>query len=214
MHGSGTARRSSLAPSSAGKRFLFDLAETDPASRQTIEAWQESRRQLARLLRAPSNPDRLKQLQELTREKERLERQLAEALPEFARQQKLDQSPHSRLLEALPDRTVVLDLAQFTRLEQDPQVKGKKGERRTPSYVGFLLSRGRPVHRRRPGPGAAIDEAVAQWREAIVARQPSAAAETSPSGLGAAGGRIPPRPPRSSSPPTDADGHPLGGIAR
>ncbi len=39
--------------------FLFDLAKTDPATRQTIEAWQESRRQLARLLRAPSNPDRL-----------------------------------------------------------------------------------------------------------------------------------------------------------
>ena len=158
--------------------FLFDLAETDPASRQTIEAWQESRRQLARMLRAPSNPDRLKQLQELTREKERLERHLAEALPEFARQQKLNQSPHSRLLEALPDRMVVLDLAQFTRLEQDPQVKGKNGERRTPSYVGFLLSRGRPVQRVDLGPAQPIDEAVAQWREAIVARQPSAAAET------------------------------------
>jgi CHAT domain-containing protein/Tfp pilus assembly protein PilF len=158
--------------------FLFDLAKTDSATRQTIEAWQECRRQLARLLRAPSNPDRLKQLQELTRDKERLERQLAEALPEFAHQQKLDQRPHSRLLETLPDRMVVLDLVQFTRFEQDPQVKGRGGERRTPSYVGFVLARGRPVRRVDLGPAQPIDEAVAQWRKAIVARQPSAAAAT------------------------------------
>src|SRR5262249_27557520 len=157
---------------------LFDLAKTNPATRQTVEAWQESRRELARLVRAPSHPDRLKQLQELTRDKERLERQLAEALPEFARQQKLDQSPHTRLLEALPDRTVVLDLVQFTRFEQDPQVKGKNGERHTPSYVGFVLARGRPVQRVDLGPAQPIDEAVAQWRKAIVARQPNPAAET------------------------------------
>src|SRR5262249_41909171 len=123
---------------------LFDLAKTDPATRQAIAAWQESRRQLARLLRAPSDPDRLKQLQERTRDKQRRDRQLAEALPDFARQQKLNQSPHSRLLEALPDRIVVLDLVQFTRFEQDPQVKGRNGQRRTPSYVGFVLGRGRP----------------------------------------------------------------------
>ena len=153
---------------------LSDRAKTDPATRRTIEAWQESRRQLARLLRAPSSPDRLKQLQELTGDKERLERQLAELLPEFARQQKLDRSPHSRLLEALPDRMIVLDLVQFTRFEQDPQVKGKNGERRTPSYVGFVLARGRPVRCVDLGPAQPIDEAVAQWRQAIVARQPGA----------------------------------------
>ena len=158
--------------------FLSDLAKTDAATRQSIGSWQESRRQLARLLRAPTNPSRLKQLQELTRDKERLERQLAEALPDFARQQMLNQSPYSRLLEALPDRMVVLDLVQFTRFEQDPQVKGRNGERRTPSYVGFVLGKGRPVQRVDLGPAQPIDEAVAQWRKAIVALQLSAAAET------------------------------------
>ena len=44
---------------------------------------------------------------------------------------------------------VVFDLVQFTRFEQDPQLKGKKGERRTPSYVGFVLGKGRPVRSRR-----------------------------------------------------------------
>jgi CHAT domain-containing protein/Tfp pilus assembly protein PilF len=158
--------------------FLFDLAKSDPATRQTIEAWQESRRRLARLLRAPSSSDRLKELQGLSRDKERLERQLAEALPEFARQQRLNQSPHSRLLQALPERMVVLDLVQFNRLEQDPQVKGVNGERSTASYVGFVLSRGRPVERVDLGLARPIDEAVAEWRKSIVARQRSAAGET------------------------------------
>src|SRR5262249_55462160 len=56
--------------------FLFDLAKTDLATRRTIEAWQESRRQVARLLRTPSNSDWLKRLKELTRDKERLEREM------------------------------------------------------------------------------------------------------------------------------------------
>jgi CHAT domain-containing protein len=161
---------------------LFDLARNNPATRQTIETWQDRRRQLARLLLAPSdgrdNPERLKRLQDLTADKERLERQLAEALPEFARQQKLNQSPHSRLLEALPNRTVVLDLVEFTRFEQDPEIKGKKGDRRTPSYVGFVLVKGRPVERVDLGSAQPIDDAVAQWRKAIVARQPSPADAT------------------------------------
>jgi tetratricopeptide (TPR) repeat protein/CHAT domain-containing protein len=160
---------------------LFDLARTDPATRQAIETWNDRRRQLARLLLAPSDgrddAGRLRQLRELTAEKERLERRLAEALPEFARQQRLDRSPHTRLLEALPDRAVVLDLVQFTRIEQDPQVRGKKGERRTPSYVGFVLARGRPVRRVDLGPAQPIDEAVAGWRKAIVARRDDPAAE-------------------------------------
>ena len=184
--------------------LLFDLARTDAATCQTIDAWQESRRRLARLLRAPSNPDRLKQLQGLARDKERFERQLAEALPDFARQQKLNRSPHSRLLEALPDRTVVLDLIQFTRFEQDPQVKGNKGESRTPSYVGFVLGRGRPVECVDLGPAQPIDEAVTQWRKAIVARQPSAAAETLRRRVSEPlAQHIPPRPAQSSSHPTD-----------
>ncbi len=160
---------------------LFDRARTDPATRQAIETWNDRRRQLARLLLARSDRrddvGRLRQLRELTVEKERLERRLAEALPEFARQQRLDQSPHTRLLDALPDRAVVLDLVQFTRFEQDPQLKGKKGGRRTPSYVGFVLARGRLVRRVDLGPAPPIDEAVAGWRKAIVARRDDPAAE-------------------------------------
>ena len=49
---------------------------------------------------------------------------------------------------------------RFTRFEQDPQVKGKKGERRTPSYVGFVLAKGQPVRMVDLGPAQPIDDAV------------------------------------------------------
>src|SRR5262249_989170 len=110
-------------------------------------------------------------------EKERIERELAELLPEFARQQALTHSPHTRFLEQLPGDTVVLDIVAFDRDEHDPQVKGKKGERWTRSYAGFVLAKGQPVRQGDLGPAGPIDEAVRAWREAIVRRQPTPAAE-------------------------------------
>ena len=81
-------------------------------------------------------------------------------------------------MEALPGRTVVLDLVQFTRFEQDPQVKGAKGERWTPSYIGYVLAKGRPVRQIDLGQAPPIDDAADLWRRAIVAGQPSPTAET------------------------------------
>jgi tetratricopeptide (TPR) repeat protein len=160
---------------------LVRLAAANPDTRQTVEAWRDTRGRLARLLLAMSDgrdhPQRLQRLQQLTAEKERLERELAEAIPEFARTQTLARSPYTKLVEALPERTVVFDLVQFTRFEQDPQIKGKQGERRTPSYVGFVLAKGQPVRQVDLGPAQAIDEAVRTWRQAIEGRQPSPAGE-------------------------------------
>ena len=47
-------------------------------------------------------------------------------MPEFAREQALARSPHTRLIEALPAGTVVLDLVAFNRFEQDPKVRGRR----------------------------------------------------------------------------------------
>ena len=165
------SRRGPHAPATARPPPLHQAA-TDPATRRTIEAWRDVRGQLARLLLATADgrdhPERVARLKQLTAEKERLERELAEAIPEFARQQALERSPHAKLLEvaaraARPSST----WSRFTRFEQDPQVKGKKGERRTPSYVGFVLAKGRPVRMVDLGPAQPIDEAVRTWREAI-----------------------------------------------
>ena len=67
---------------------------------------------------------------------------------------------------------------EYSRREQDPKIKGNAGLHFTTSYVGFVLARGRPVRRVDLGPAAAIDQAVREWRAAIVKGQPSAAAGT------------------------------------
>ena len=73
---------------------------------------------------------------------------------------------------------MVLDFAQYSRREQDPKIKGNAGLHFTTSYVGFVLARGTPVRRVDLGPAAPIDQAVREWRAAIVQGQPSPAAGT------------------------------------
>ena len=83
--------------------------------------------------------------------------------------------------ERLNERTNGGHQAQLLRAPEKAERPGNlqsNGERRTPSYVGFVLSTGRPVQRVDLGPAQPIDEAVAQWRTSIVARQRNAAAET------------------------------------
>ena len=173
-------------------------AGADAATRQTLESWRDVRRQLARLLLATADgrddPGRVQRLRSLTAEKERLERELAEAIPEFAREQALMRSPHTRLMELLPAGTVVLDLVAFNRFEQDPQVRGKKGDRLTPSYVGFVLARGQPVRQVDLGPAQPIDEAVQRLAGGhhAPANEPGRRGRP-PDGLGAAGAALPAR---------------------
>jgi CHAT domain-containing protein/tetratricopeptide (TPR) repeat protein len=160
---------------------LISRAGDKAATRHALDSWRDARRQLARLVLATSDgrddPGRVQRLRSLTAEKERLERDLAAALTEFAREQSLAHSPHTRLIETLPVGAVVLDLVAFDRLEQDPKIRGEKGRRLTPSYVGFVLAKGQPVLQVDLGPAGPIDEAVRAWREAIVHRQASPAAE-------------------------------------
>jgi tetratricopeptide (TPR) repeat protein len=122
----------------------LDRAATEPAIRRTVAAWRDARSRHARLILATADgrdhPVRAALVKEVGAEKERLERELAAAVPEFARTRALGQSGHGDLRNLLRDRTAVFDLLRFTRFEQDPQVRGKKGWRWTPSYVGFVLS--------------------------------------------------------------------------
>jgi hypothetical protein len=64
------------------------------------------------------------------------------------------------------------------RFEQDPQIVGKKGERRTPSYVAFVLRQGRPVTRVELGPAEPIETALGDWRSALSNQRDTPAAET------------------------------------
>ena len=122
---------------------------------RALTAWNDRRRELARLLltalTAPAQRD--ERVRQLTDEKERLERQLAELIPEFARDSGLTLRPHCALIQALPDGLVVLDFAQYLRREQDPE---DQGERRPPLHDqlrGFRAGprKARPEGGPRPG---------------------------------------------------------------
>jgi CHAT domain-containing protein/tetratricopeptide (TPR) repeat protein len=155
-------------------------ARTYPALQETVTAWRDARTRLARLILATADgrdhPERVALIQELGREKERLERKLAPAAPEFARRRALEQSGPGDLRTALTEGTVAIDLVRFTRFEQDPQVRGKEGQQLTPSYAGFVLSRSQSVQMVDLGAAQPIEGAVSQWRQAIVRGQESPAA--------------------------------------
>jgi tetratricopeptide (TPR) repeat protein/CHAT domain-containing protein len=155
-------------------------AAADPAVQKTVTAWRDARSRLARLTLATADgrdhPERAAIIKQLDAEKSRLERELAAAVPEFARKQALGQSHHGDLLTTLPEGLAVLDVLRFTRFEYDPQVKGQKGVRRTRGYVGFVLSKGQPVRMVDLGPAQPIDSAVSEWRQAIVHGHDSPAA--------------------------------------
>ncbi len=161
---------------------LFQRATGDSPEGRLLKKWNDRRQELARLMLAPSDalgatqrPERMRQL---TQDKEQLERQLADSLPGFACDQAAKRRPHGDLLVALPDRTALIDLIEYIRYDQDPQNKADAGMRSTPSYMGFVLAKGRPVQRLDLGPATAINEAVQDWRAAIVQRRTSPATAT------------------------------------
>ncbi len=159
---------------------LAERARSSPEAGRALAAWNDKRRELARLLLADPEPGEgsSQRITQLSAEKERLERQLADALPGWSQVAGLQRSSHHALLDALPERVAVLDFTRYSRREQDRAVTGNAGLRFTTSYVGFVLARGTPVRCVDLGPAAAIDGAVQEWREAIVQGQASAAAGT------------------------------------
>jgi CHAT domain-containing protein/Tfp pilus assembly protein PilF len=153
---------------------------TDPESRDLWEQLVQTRRGLAGLILSPPR-DReahLKRLQDLTKRKEELERQLAERSTAFRRAQELERSSPSDLVQKLPSGSVFIDLLRYIRFEQDPQVPGKKGEKWTVSYMAFVLRPDQAPVRVELGEAGPIDAAVAAWRYDLARRPASPAADT------------------------------------
>jgi CHAT domain-containing protein len=142
-----------------------------PALREEYELYLRGRRELARFLLAPAEADpvrltvRKDSLIALSNEKERLERDLARQIPEFSRQLQAQCRPYTELAARLPQDAVFIDFTHYFDKKRDVQ------------YVAFVLAPGRPVIRVELGRAAAINAAVADWREAINAAHPTSAAE-------------------------------------
>jgi CHAT domain-containing protein len=167
------------------------LAGSDPESRKAYQELQETRRALGRLILHPARDPKIhrQRLQDLSETKERLERELAAKLPEFRRQKALERLSAKDLIQKLLAGTVFIDFLRYVHFQQDRQVPGMAGEKRTPSYVAFLLvaaaenqsgaesskRRSASITRVELGPAAPIEAALANWRRAIADKKASAA---------------------------------------
>jgi CHAT domain-containing protein/tetratricopeptide (TPR) repeat protein len=151
------------------RRHLARRSADTPAAQRPWRELLDTRSELSRLLLSPGpDPaDRDRRLRALTASKERLERELAAALPELPRQQELDRLGPADLAQHLPAGAAFIDLLAYTRFEQDPQKPGAEGERRIPSYTAFVLAPGRPIQRVELGDARPIGAAVRDWRQAI-----------------------------------------------
>ncbi len=142
-------------------------------TKQDLQAYSLARRRLGRLMLAAGGTNAMQAKQRklaiarLDAEKERLEKALSDALPDFAAELRNQQSQPRELMAQLPADAVFIDLMRYTLIEQDPQVPGANGERKTPSYAAFVVYRGQPIARVELGPAEPIDNAVLVWRASV-----------------------------------------------
>ncbi len=154
-------------------RALSEEAGKDSKVRKLVDEWREARQRLAGLMLSQASlldPERAKQLAELTREKENLERQVNAT----AARNLLSPVPPTLkdLVARLPEQAAFVDIFKYSRLSP-------AAWRNTiaPSYMAFVVRRNRKTVAVDLGPAKAIEEALAKWIAQIQAELPEDAAE-------------------------------------
>ena len=147
------------------------LASADPATAALADELQAPRRRLARLLLSSGRAAdaHRQQVEQLTRAREDLEKRIAAKLRLGDLTPATAVTTVKQLQGALPAGAAFVDLIQYVHFEHDPKRPGKKGQKRTPCYVAFVLARGRPVARAELGEAAPIAAACAAWHKALLA---------------------------------------------
>ena len=161
-------------------RHTLALAAREP---KTLDAWQQladARRLLAFTLRqrAEGKAGLDGEVERLTKLKEQRESELTALLPDLKLQQERDRLRSAQMAEALPAGTAFVDLVRYTAIDFDPKKPGKDGEKRTPSYVAFILVKGRETRRIELDAARPIDEAAAEWLRALDAYDPGEKPDT------------------------------------
>src|SRR5262249_25651493 len=146
-----------------GQRLLHRL--TDPQARAQLPQLLALRRQLAAAVLTPADgrqpPGRPEQLQALTRRREELEKELARAVPELARQQARDRSTPADLARALPEGSTFLDLYRYHTWDAKQFRWGEA------HYAAFVLAPNQKPRRVELGAAKPIEAALAAGRQAI-----------------------------------------------
>jgi CHAT domain-containing protein len=161
------------------RRHRDFTANRDPDTAALAGQLRLMRMSLARLLLNPgSDADaHPKLVQKITDAKEDLEKRIAAKLKLAPLTPATTSTTPKQLRAALPDDAVFLDLYRYTYFEQDPKVKGKKGEKRTDSYVAFVVRKDKPAIRVELKEAKPIDDAWAAWHKAITSDQADEKAE-------------------------------------
>ena len=158
------------------RRHLDLLASKDPQAHKLGRELTAARQRLAHLLLAPARDFRehTRRLNQLTEEKEDLEKRLVRQLRLAAPPPKVPPAAQA-LADVLPAKTAFVDVIRYTDFEQDQARPGKQGERMLRRYVAFVLTPGQKMARRvELGPAALIEQTWHAWRQAIIGNRPDA----------------------------------------
>jgi CHAT domain-containing protein/Tfp pilus assembly protein PilF len=160
-------------------RTLLLRQAPDRASRDLLQTWRDTRRELAQLTLTPAAAEpaavraRQGRLDDCTRRKEKLERELAALLPDFRRQALQSPPEPDALRDRLPADAAFLDLFRYRLWDAKER---KWGNYR---YTAFVLRHGHPVRQAELEDAGAIENAMHRWRQALAAQ--GRAADDTPS---------------------------------
>ncbi|MFO0877721.1 MAG: CHAT domain-containing tetratricopeptide repeat protein [Gemmataceae bacterium] len=153
------------------QRHLAALATESSEARQLWDAQTRLRRERERLLLTPVDASKAKardaRLDAIDEELRQVREQLLPALPELKRTQEQATRTPADLQKALPADGVFVDLLRYTRIEQDPNAKGRKSNRYIPHTVAFLITRNQ-VTRVELGEAKPLEETLALWRQSLI----------------------------------------------
>lgn len=158
-------------------RTAFEAAK-DHVALNDYASLEHVSRQLAQLALARGNvnqSNRAEQLQELTNQKETLEKRLASRSVVFRNQLKYIERTVAQMRLVLPEETVLVDFLIYNRYTREAENGDKKREHRVVRHVlAFVVKRDGNVKRIELGPADPIEEKLESWRKLLVAESTGA----------------------------------------
>jgi CHAT domain-containing protein/tetratricopeptide (TPR) repeat protein len=159
------------------RTLIARAATTNPKAAALLEQLTDRRRRRADLLLAPVPIDKVTReqrdadLAQHSKVLAALEEKFRGLLPTVERAERLSRATPADLQKVLSADTAVVDFLHYTFFEHDPKKPGAEGEKRTPRYLAFVLTKDK-VAWLDLGRANQIDEAVSAWREAIIGGKP------------------------------------------
>jgi CHAT domain-containing protein len=153
------------------RRQFARLLSSNPDSKvgKLVLQLQQTTRLLAALTLAPVDEhaasQRRQQAKKLTREKEDLERQLADLSDAFRRQHRQADLTFADLQKSLPADAALVDFLVYTHHDHRQRQRRQRFQKRVAAWV---IRPGHPLVRIDLGPAQPIEEAVAAWRQRLL----------------------------------------------